>query len=104
VTAQDVALAPGLTAAEALRRVRASGPSAPCRVLVGGRRLVVTSASLSSADLLPGEVACGRTLDIGLSDRAVRLDTVVPEGRASMSGDAFARGSRLAPDCVWSAS
>lgn len=104
LTAGDVGLAPGLTAEEALRRVRASGPSAPCRVVVGDRRLVVLTASLSSADLMPGEVSCARTLDIGLSDRSVRLDTVIPEGRASMPGDAFARGARLGAGCAWSAS
>lgn len=104
LSAHDVALAPDLSATEALRRVRASGPSAPCRVLVGQRRLIVLSASPSTADLLPGEVSCARTLDIGLSDRAVRLDMVVPEGRAPMPGDAFARGSRLGPNCFWTAS
>jgi methionyl-tRNA formyltransferase len=103
ITAGDVALTPALAPTDALRRVRASGPSAPSRVVVGGRRLVVLDASLSPVDLLPGEAECSHWLDIGCTGGAIRLDTVIPEGRSRMSGDAFARGAKLGGACSWGA-
>jgi methionyl-tRNA formyltransferase len=107
-TPQDDSLATyadKLTAADvALRRVRASGPSAPSRLAVDGRRLVILEASRSTADLLPGEAECTRTLDLGMSDGSIRAELVVPEGRSQMAGDAFVRGARLGGACRWSAS
>jgi methionyl-tRNA formyltransferase len=103
LTAPDVALSPDLTVAQALRRVRASGSSAPARLVLDGRRLVALQATSSTATLRAGEAACARTLDLGLADGAIRLRTVVPEGRSQMSGDAFARGARLGAACGWSA-
>jgi methionyl-tRNA formyltransferase len=103
IAAADVALSPDLTTEEALRRVRASGPSAPCRVSLSGKRLVVLEASRSDASLPPGVAECVRTVELGLRDGAIRLDLLVPEGRSSMTGDAFARGARLSDPCTWSA-
>jgi methionyl-tRNA formyltransferase len=104
VTAADVAITPILTADELLRRVRASGPSAPARLNLAGRMLVVLEASHSTADLAPGEASCTDALDLGVADGVVRLDSVVPEGRSRMSGAAYARGARLGAQCPWSAS
>jgi methionyl-tRNA formyltransferase len=102
LTADDVALAPDLTVEEALRRVRASGPSAPSRLALAGRRLVAVRASRSTAGLLPGEADCACAIDLGLADGAIRLDLVTPEGRSHMAGDAFVRGARLDRACTWS--
>jgi len=103
LSAADVALHPELTVAEALRRVRASGPSAPCRLALAERRLVVLEAAEGGAVLAPGGVACGRQLELGLADGALVLERVVPEGRSAMDGASFARGARLADDSTWSA-
>jgi methionyl-tRNA formyltransferase len=102
VTAADVEIAPSMTVGEALARVRASGPSAPCRVTVGGRNLTVLRAEVSPDPLPAGAARCTRHLELGCSDGALRLLTIVPEGRAPMEADAFVRGARLDPECIWS--
>jgi methionyl-tRNA formyltransferase len=101
LSAEDVALAPGLTVDEALRRVRASGPSAPCRIVVDGKLLVVLEASRSAADLPDGTATARKRLELGLADGAIVLDRVVPEGRATMTGAAYACGARIDATCEW---
>jgi methionyl-tRNA formyltransferase len=101
LTSADVALDPGLTVHEVLLRVRASGASAPCRVRVGGRNLTVLRAVAGEGGLEPGSARCGDGLELGCADGTVRLAWLVPEGRAAMSGDSFARGARLGSGCGW---
>lgn len=101
VTADDLALQPGLGVEQALRRVRASSRSAPCRVAVGGRRAVVLHASRADADLAAAAASCDRGVLLGMADGVVRIDELVPQGRSAMSGDAFARGARLDATCTW---
>lgn len=101
LTSADVALEPALTVENALRRVRASGPSAPCRVTVGGRILTVSAAHRCGEVLAGGEASCDTDLALGLADGAICLDEVVPAGRGAMSGAAFARGARMGPTCGW---
>jgi methionyl-tRNA formyltransferase len=100
----DVALDPTLMTHDLLRRVRASGPSAPCRVTVGDRRLTVLQAAATDVLLAPGVADCAKHLDLGCMDGTVRLISVVPEGRAAMRGEDFVRGARLGSSCTWSAS
>lgn len=102
LTADDVALAPELTVEEALRRVRASGPSAPCRAMVAGKPLVVLEASRSSADLPQGLGTSKKRLELGLADGSITLDRIVPEGRGAMTGAAYVCGARLGDTCEWS--
>jgi methionyl-tRNA formyltransferase len=101
LSAADVALSPDLTVADALRRVRASGPSAPCRVTVGGRSLTVTRAVRTDETLSLGIAACTTALVLGCADGAVELTHVIPEGKAAMASSDFLRGARLAPTCEW---
>ncbi|MBE0476262.1 MAG: methionyl-tRNA formyltransferase [Coriobacteriia bacterium] len=102
VTAEDVALHPSLPVDAALRRVRASTASAPCRALVGQKRVVVVAAAPSPERLAPGGVSATRDgLHLGLADGALRLDRVRPEGRGEMDGAAFARGARFPPGATW---
>lgn len=103
LTAADVALDPSLGVEAALRRVRASGPSAPCRATVGGRRIVVVEVHRSDHVIAPGHALCARGLTLGFADGAIELDRIVPEGRSAMSADAFARGARLGDECTWGA-
>ena len=104
ITALDVALHPGLTVEDAWRRVRASGPSAPCRALVDGRRVTILSAEPSTAVAAPGSVVTGEGLELGMSDGTLRIETLTPEGRSAMAATDWLRGARLAPDRHWSAS
>ena len=57
ISASDVALLPGLTVVQALRRVKASTPSAKATVWLGDRSVQVLSASVSDAVLRAGEVS-----------------------------------------------
>ena len=104
VTAADVALEPRLTVEDAWRRVRASGPSAPCRALIDGRHVTVLAATPAPRAAAPGGVLVDGALHLGLSDGALRVDTLVPEGRSAMAATDWLRGARLATDPYWSAS
>ncbi len=101
----DVALAPELTVSEALRRVRASTPSAPCRACVSGRPVTITRVSPdpeSGRTLEPGGVVVTkRELVLGLADGAIVLDEIKPQGRGCMDGACFARGAHLDDSSVW---
>lgn len=101
VSTADVALDPSLTVDQALRRVRASGPSAPCRAQVGGRGITVLSASRGQQGLGSGRALCARGLEIGLADGSIVLERMIPEGRSAMDGGAFVRGAHLDTDCTW---
>jgi methionyl-tRNA formyltransferase len=103
VTRSDVALDPTLTVDQALARVRASGPSAPCRASIMDRDFTVLSAHRHDGWLVPGMASCERELVLGVSDGAVRLDAIVPEGRSVMSAEAYVRGARLHGACEWGA-
>jgi methionyl-tRNA formyltransferase len=103
LTKADVAIAPDLTSADVLARVRASGPSAPCRMRIGDRGLTVLRAVAADEVLSPGVARCADSLVLGCADGSVRLVSVVPAGKGAMDGEAFARGARLGNDCTWSA-
>lgn len=104
ITPADVALFTSLTATEAYRRIRASTRQAPSRLCVEGRDIVATEAVLSTARLAPGELrALTASLLIGLADGALEITRLTPEGRAAMSGGAFARGARLPVSARWDA-
>ncbi len=103
ISASDVALHPGLTVDEAWRRVRASGASAPCRVVIDGRGVTLVSADPSPRGAPSGRVTADRVLDLGLSDGALRVVALIPEGRATMPASDWLRGARLGPDATWSA-
>jgi methionyl-tRNA formyltransferase len=102
ITASDVALHPGLTVDDAWRRVRASGPSAPCRVAIDGRQVTVVNAAPSPRGAPSGRVLTGDFLDLGLADGALRVATLVPQGRKPMAATDWLRGARLGADVAWS--
>jgi methionyl-tRNA formyltransferase len=102
ITADDVALDPSLPAEEALRRVRASTPSARAHASVDRRHLDVVAASRAERTVAPRAVyADKQELALGFADGALRLERVKPAGRAEMDGAAFARGAHLPPDATW---
>ena len=103
ISASDVTLRPELTVVQALRRVRASTPSAKATVCLGDRSVQVLSASASDADLRPGEIAADTdSLDLGFADGSIHLLEVKPAGKAAMPADCFARGARLDDIVSWS--
>lgn len=101
VTAADVAPDPSAPALDVLRRVRASTRSAPSRVAIDGRRAVVLHASAAGTAPAPGLASCEGELVLGVADGGVRVDRLVPEGRAPMLGSDWLRGARLPATCTW---
>jgi methionyl-tRNA formyltransferase len=102
LTKDDVALHPSLTAAQALLRVRAALPAAPCRAQVGGRGVTVVSARHSSLEVPAAGVAVSKNaLAIGLADGAIELVRLKPDGKAEMDGAAWARGIRDLAGSTW---
>ncbi len=102
--AADVALDPALTVRDALRRVRASGPSAPCRALIAGRLVTIVSARAGEGPAPAASISTGSGLALGFADGPVLIKTLIPEGRSAMAAADWLRGARLAPDSHWSAS
>jgi methionyl-tRNA formyltransferase len=110
ISRSDVALVRGLAAADALRRVRASKDSAPCRVTVAGRE--VTLLDVRTADLPDpsddGSVRIDRTgLYLGVADGWIAVERVRPQGKGDMDALSWARGvPELVPGAsgvIWSA-
>lgn len=104
VSKADVALEPSLPVLDAWRRVRASTPQAPSRLLIAGTPLTIVAAAPAEEPLARGAVlATKRALLIGLADGALALEQVTPQGRKTMEGAAYARGAALGADAAWSA-
>jgi methionyl-tRNA formyltransferase len=102
VTSADLELDPGLSVETLLRRVRSSTPSARARACIDGRSITVVKARRSDMSVPPGRVLVGKNeLVLGCLDGAILAEEVRPEGKASMDGACFARGARLAEDCLW---
>ena len=98
----DVAIAPDLTSAETLRRLRASSPAAPCRILLGGRGVTLLRGSADPSEVSPGAVACSKTaLLLGASDGAIAITELKPDGKGVMEACAWARGVRDLADATW---
>ncbi len=102
VTKEDVRLAPDLSAAELVRRVRASSRQAPARAIVGAVSLTVLEAETASSDVPMGIAAyAGSSIVLGTAEGSVRLLRVKPEGRNEMDAAAWLRGSTIREDTPW---
>lgn len=98
----DVALHPGLTVDEALRRVRASSDQAPSRLSISGRGVTVLEARVSDSPVEPSSVSCSKTsLFLGFSDGSVEATRIKPDGKAPMAGCDWVRGARLTEPLGW---
>ncbi|MBE0416520.1 MAG: methionyl-tRNA formyltransferase [Coriobacteriia bacterium] len=102
VTKDDLALQPDLTVTEALRRIRASSPSAASRACIEGRTVTL----LRGSPVLPGPPAgvanvSRDSLVLGFTDGGVSVDEIRPEGKGCMDGACFARGARFADEVTW---
>jgi methionyl-tRNA formyltransferase len=80
------------------RRVRALAPDPGARTRYRGRLVKVSRVRPDGAEGPPGTVveASKQRLVVACGRGAVTVEDVVPEGRAGMSGPAFARGRRVA--------
>lgn len=104
VSASDLELHPGLLVVDALRRVRASTPSARSRACIGGTVVDVIRASAAplTAGTEPGAVIANKQeLLLGLSDGAILIEELRPAGKAVMDGACFGRGREIGPMTSW---
>jgi methionyl-tRNA formyltransferase len=98
----DVALSPDLAAQNALRRIRASGPTAPARIRIAERGLTVIAAHAAESRVVPGGIDARRSgLVLGFSDAAIEVTRVKPEGKGEMEAAAWARGVRDIGESRW---
>ncbi|MDR3685938.1 MAG: methionyl-tRNA formyltransferase [Coriobacteriia bacterium] len=104
IAKHDVALSPDLTTVDALRRVRASSPTAPSRIVLGSRGVTVMAARPGEVVLARGAVACTKSaLSIGVADGAIELTEIKPDGKVVMDACAWARGVRDLDAAQWGA-
>ena len=104
ITRADVTLEPALDVVTATRRIRASGPTAPCRVSIAGRNVTVLAAKHHSADPGRGSAVATRDgIELGLSDGSVILTRIKPDGKAEMDAAAWARGLKCPEPITWEA-
>jgi len=102
VCRQDVALSPGLTVETALRRVRASTPSAPSRAVVCDVRMTILEAKAADCSPGAGRASVGKKdIVLGLADGGIELVRVKPENRREMSADAFVCGHQGSDHDTW---
>lgn len=102
ITRADVALDPALDVVSAIRRIRASGPTAPCRISVAGRNATALRVANGSCELRAGTAAATREgIELGLSDGSVLITRLKPDGKGDMDAAAWARGLRSDEQLTW---
>ncbi len=104
ITDADLALDPSLGLTDALRRVRASSGSARSKLALPGHTMDVVSASTAEPGIYVAPGLLVRSPDsllVGLADGTMSADKVRPEGKAVMSGHAFALGARIDQPTAW---
>lgn len=102
ISDSDLALAPDLCLVDAIRRVRASSPSARSKFAIAGRSIDVVRASASPEPIAPGTLRLGsECLLLGFADGTMCAQEVRPEGKQVMSGRSFALGARIADPISW---
>jgi methionyl-tRNA formyltransferase len=100
----DVTPEPWMSADEAVRRVRASMPGAPARVLVAGRGVTLLECRPDESETPSGVVEVGREgIVLGFGDGGVLVTRLKPDGKGEMDAAAWGRGLRLQQDDTWEA-
>ncbi|MCD8316940.1 MAG: methionyl-tRNA formyltransferase, partial [Eggerthellaceae bacterium] len=104
----ELNLDPSISAADAVRRVRASGPSHSSRAIISGRPVTVLQARIDDEceafgvngfpdDALPlkaGEALfTGKRLFLGFEDGPMEVISLKPDGKREIDAKAFAAGS-----------
>jgi methionyl-tRNA formyltransferase len=102
ITSTDVRIEPALTVEQALRRIRASTGSARSAVDLGGRTVQILAAEPSPRSVNSGEALIDDCeLFLGLSDGALRVAELKPQGKRAMDAAGFVRGAQIGPTCGW---
>lgn len=102
----DVAVDPGLTASDVVRRVRASSAAAPSRTSIAGRSATLTRVAvcLGTESAKPGTVALTRDgVVLCAADGSVCVMRLKPDGKPEMDATAWARGVRDIEGSTWKA-
>ena len=98
----ELLLDPGLSCAQFMRRVQASGHSAPARCVVCGRETAVLAARPADDALAAGGVCLGKKrIALGCADGAVEILQVKPQGKKAMEASAWAAGLSGAQERCW---
>lgn len=102
ITRADVALDPSLDVISAGRRIRAAGPTAPCRISIAGKNATALRATVGSRQLHAGTAEATREgIELGLSDGSVLITRLKPDGKGDMDAAAWARGLRSTEELTW---
>ena len=89
----EMRLDPADSAAQNLRRVRASLDAAPARLALDGKGVRALEARLSDEPLPAGAVRAGKSgVCLGCADGALSLTRVKPDGKREMDAAAWAQG------------
>ena len=101
ISKQEMRLDPQMAALDCVRHVLASSDTAPARCVIAGKSVRVLDAALADVSLGEGAVAVkSKRVYLGLSDGAVELLEVKPDGKRAMTASAWAAGLQGA-DLTW---
>lgn len=95
IAKSETVLSPDLSAEMNVRRVRASSPQAPARLLVSDKGAIALEARLVTEEtpLPPGHANATRDgLVLGASDNSFLVTRIKPDGKGAMSAADWARG------------
>lgn len=102
LTKPEVALSPELTVQESLKRVRASSAQAPARARIVGKGVTLLRARESAQLVEQGRITAHREgIVLGVSDGALLVESVRPDGKRDMVACDWARGLKLDADSEW---
>ena len=101
ISKQEMRLDPQMGALDCVRHVLASSDTAPARCVIAGKTVRVLDAAPADVSLGEGLVAVqAKRVYLGLSDGAVELLEVKPDGKRAMAASAWAAGLQGA-DLSW---
>ncbi len=102
LTKPEVALSPELTVQESLRRVRASSAQAPARATIAGKGVTILGARGSELMVDQGRIAAiTEGIVLGLTDGALLVQSLRPDGKRDMVARDWARGLQLEAGSQW---
>ena len=101
ISKQEMRLDPRMAALDCVRHVLASSDTAPARCVIAGKTVRVLDAAPADLSLPEGQVLVkAKRVYLGLSDGAVELLEVKPDGKRAMAASAWAAGLQGA-DLTW---
>ena len=101
ISKQEMRLDPQMAALDCVCHVLASSDTAPARCVIAGKSVRVLDAAPADVSLCEGTVAVkSKRVYLGLSDGAVELLEVKPDGKRAMAASAWAAGLQGA-DLTW---